>query len=315
VPSKELFVRWVQNGIFQARFSIHSASDDNTVTEPWMYPEVSELVRELMLFRYRMVPYMYSLEYEASRTGAPIMRPLVYEFQEDPNVYDIDNEFMFGRDILVAGVLEEGQEDRMVYLPGDCVWYDMNDDFEEHGGGQIGPVRADLATVPMFIREGAIVPFALNQPMNLEKDKVTGLHLYLAPKKDGGESRYVLYEDDGVSNRYLQGEFVKTHITMRGFDVVDVDFKLEGSYENPVEDMFVEMIRRDRAPVNAWVLRAESDSAEDELPHYLYYKGFRAAERGWYYDLTRRTVMIKYPNPGCDYRLRVSFNEFDLVGM
>ncbi len=323
VPSKELFIRWIQNGIFQPRFSIHSASDDNTVTEPWMYPEATELIRELILFRYRMSPYLYSLEYEASRSGAPIMRPLVYEFQGDAIAPAIDDEFMFGRDILVANVLEEGADSRNVYLPSGCCWYDMNDDFTCHDGGQIGPVHADLETIPMFIREGAIIPFALNQPMNLEKDKVTGLHLYLAPFE--GESRFTLYEDDGVSNDYLAGKFCKTHITMKGFDVVDVDFKFEGSYENPVKDMLVEMIRKDKAPVNVWLKCAESSggtmapageqSASGELPHFLNFNKFEAAQEGWYYHMSRRTVLIKYANPGCDYTLTVSFEDFDLVGM
>ena len=312
VPGMELFVRWVQQGIFQPRFSIHSASDDNTVTEPWMYPEVSDLVKELMLFRYRMSPYLYSLEYEASKTGAPVMRPMVYEFQDDGNVYDIDDEFMFGRDILVAPIMEEAADSRAVYLPGDGVWYDMNGSFTRHDGGQIGPVHADLETVPMYLREGAIVPFALNQPMNLEKDKVTGLKLYLVPNRSGEGSNFTLYEDDGVSNSYKDGDFCKTRITMAGYDSVDVDFKFEGSYENPVKDMFVEMIRTDKAPVAVSLKKVEYDGM---LPHFLNFKKFEEATEGWYYHMTKRAVLIKYGNPGCDYRLTVSFDAMDLIGM
>ena len=328
VPGMELFVRWVQQGIFQPRFSIHSASDDNTVTEPWMYPEVKELIKELMLFRYRMSPYLYSLEYEASRTGAPVMRPLVYEFQNDENTYDIDDEFMLGRDLLVAPVMEEGADSRMIYLPQDSVWYDMNNNFMRHEGGQIGPVRADLDTTPMFLREGAIVPFALNQPMNLEKDKVTGLHLYLVPFMDGrgASSSFDLYEDDGVTESYRDGNYCRTGITMHGTDTIDVDFKFDGRYENPVEDMFVTMIRQDKAPVKVWVKRSGSsgtlledasgeDSGDSVLTHFLNLRKFEEADCGWYYHMTKRAVLIKYRNPGCDYRLRVSFDAFDLIGL
>jgi alpha-glucosidase len=322
VPSKELFVRWVQNGIFQPRFSIHSASDDNTVTEPWMYPEVKELIRQLILFRYRMIPYMYSLEHEASECGAPLMRPLVYEFQDNAFATDVDDEFMFGSDILVANVLEEGADSRMVYLPEGCRWYDMNDDFAMHQGGQIGPVKADLETVPMFIREGAIVPFALNQPMNLERDKVTGLHLYLAPEEASDEefriSTFTLYDDDGVSNDYRKGVFLKTQITMTGYDIVNVDFVHEGEYESPVKDMLVEVIRKDRAPISVALegldFEAESSFAK-ELTHFLNYDKFMAAQSGWYYHMSKRTVLVKYENPHEDYRLTVSFREFDLIGL
>ena len=123
-PEEELFVRWVQNGIFQARFSIHSASNDNTVTEPWMYRNSAGLIRDAILLRYRFTPYLYSAEYEANQTGAPIMRPLVYEFQDDPKVYDESFLFMFGRDILVANVLEPGAKTWKIYLPAGCKWYD-----------------------------------------------------------------------------------------------------------------------------------------------------------------------------------------------
>ena len=88
-PEEELLVRWVQQGIFQARFSIHSASNDNTVTEPWMFKDSTDLIRSAILLRYRMAPYLYSCEYEAAKSGAPIMRALVYEFQEDENTYDL----------------------------------------------------------------------------------------------------------------------------------------------------------------------------------------------------------------------------------
>ena len=133
-PSEELFVRWVQNGIFQPRFSIHSASNDNTVTEPWMFSDSADLVREAILMRYRFTPYLYSLEYEANQTGAPIMRPLVFEFQNDENVLDENFEFMFGRDILVANVLEQGATTKKVYLPAGCKWYDMNNKFKCYEG-------------------------------------------------------------------------------------------------------------------------------------------------------------------------------------
>lgn len=123
-PSEELFVRWVQNGVFMPRFSIHSASNDNTVTEPWMYSGSADMIREAILLRYRFTPYLYSLEYEASQTGAPIMRPLVYEFQKDENVFDESFEFMYGRDILVANVLEAGATSKKVRIG--LLWESVN---------------------------------------------------------------------------------------------------------------------------------------------------------------------------------------------
>ena len=304
-PDEELFVRWVQNGVFQPRFSIHSANSDNTVTEPWMYRASAPLIREAILLRYRLTPYLYSAEYEASRTGAPIMRALVYEFQDDEKVYDENFEFMYGRDILVANVIEPGAKTRKVYLPKGCKWYDWNDRFCCYEGGQTIEVPVTMETVPLFIREGAIIPMAENQLMSMERDHTTVLHLILAP---GGDRSYTFYDDDGVTNDFRRGVFRRTAIRMSGESVVQVAFKAEGSYEDYVESVTVEMIRRDRSPFRV-ALR------DEELEHFLNRRKFEAAEKGWYYSQTKRAVLVKYPNPKENVTLTVCFEDFDLIGM
>ncbi len=313
-PEEELFVRWVENGIFQPRFSIHSASDDNTVTEPWMYPDSKDLIRELMLFRYRMIPYLYSSEYEASVTGAPILRPLVYEFQEDENTYAEGYEFMFGRDILVSNVLEKGAATWNVYLPKGCKWYDMNDNYAVYEGGQTIELPVDISSIPMFIREGAIIPFADDQPMNLSRDQVKELHIYLAPAET--ESRYTLYNDDGLSNDYKIGKYLRTEICMHGKDVVDVDFSFEGDFEDTVDIMTVEMIKKEKCPLSVELSGDVGlEEKHEKLTHFLSEEKFSDASQGWYYSMSDRAVVIKYPNPKKNYTLRVSFEEFDLIGM
>ena len=325
-PDEELFVRWVQNGVFQPRFSIHSASNDNTVTEPWMYRNSAGLIRDAILLRYRLTPYLYSAEYEANQTGAPIMRALVYEFQNDPNVYDQSFEFLYGRDILVANVIEPGAKTRKVYLPAGCKWYDWNDNFKCYEGGQTIEVPVTMATIPMFLREGAIIPMAINQLMSMERDHATGLHLTMIP---GEDRTYVLYDDDGVTNDYKKGVYRKVSIEMTGSDVVKVNFSSEGNYTDFVKDVVVEMVRKDRSPF--WVALGD-----EKLEHFLNRRKFDAAAKGWYYSQTKKAVLIKYPNPGKDTSygiaavgkaqdsngtapmkttLTVSFEDFDLIGM
>lgn len=304
-PEEELFVRWVQNGIFQPRFSIHSASTDNTVTEPWMYRDAAPLIRDAILLRYRMTPYLYSAEYEASRTGAPIMRPLVYEFQDDPKVYDESYTFLFGRDILVANVLEPGAATRRVYLPAGGRWYAWDRCFTCYEGGQTVEVPVTLETIPRFIREGAIIPMADNQLMSMERDHTTHLHLLLAPGRD---SAYTLYDDDGVSNDCRKGVCRKTSITMTGGNVVRVTFAAKGSYTDWVEQVTVEMIRKDRSPY--WVALGDR-----RLEHFLNRRRFEAAAEGWYYSQTKRAVLVKYRNPKQDTTLTVSFEDFYRIEM
>lgn len=116
-PEPELFVRWVQNGIFMPRFSIHSTNTDNTVTEPWMYTDKKQYIRDAIKFRYRMIPYLYSLESRAHETGLPIMEPMFMAFQNDPKTYNEGVDFMWGDSLLVANVVEKGAKTRSIYLP------------------------------------------------------------------------------------------------------------------------------------------------------------------------------------------------------
>lgn len=304
-PSEELFVRWVQNGIFQPRFSIHSASSDNTVTEPWMFKNSTDTIRDAINFRYKLTPYFYSLEYEASRHGSPIMRPLVYEFQNDENTFDESFEFTLGRDILVANVLEENARSIEVYLPKGSTWYDYNDNFKKYEGGQTIVIPVDISTIPMFIRSGAIIPMSGNKLTSMAMDKVEALELLVAT----GENRsFVLYDDDGVSNDFKKGVFKKTTIEMSGDEIIKLNFKSEGGYKDSIKTVRTNIIKKEKSPFHVSL-------AGRKLPHFLNRRKFDASSEGWYYSQTNRSVEIKYDNPESDYELIVSFEMFDLIGM
>ena len=304
-PSEELFVRWVQNGIFQPRFSIHSASSDNTVTEPWMFENSTDIIRDAINFRYKLTPYFYSLEYEASMSGSPIMRPLVYEFQNDENTFDESFLFTLGRDILVANVLDEGANKITVYLPEGSDWYDYNDNFKKYEGGQAVTIPVDISSIPMFIRSGAIIPMSGNRLSSMVMDKVRKLELLIAA---GEERSFVLYDDDGVSNDFKKGVFKKTEIKMTGDEIVKLNFKSEGSYKDSIETVKLTLIKKEKSPY--WV-----SLAGEKLPHFLNRRKFDEADSGWYYSQSTRSVEIKYQNPEDDYELTVSFEMFDLIGM
>lgn len=270
-----------------------------------MYSDSADVIREAILLRYRFTPYLYSLEYEANQTGAPIMRPLVYEFQKDEKVFDESFEFMYGRDILVANVIEPGAASKKVYLPAGCKWYDWNDNFKCYEGGQTIEIPVTMESIPMFLREGAIVPMADNQLMSMERDHMTDLHLIMV---HGEDRTYVLYDDDGVTNDFRKGIYRKVNITMEGTQVVKVRFHGEGTYTDHVENVVVEMSRKDRSPY--WVTLGGR-----KLEHFLNRRKFEAAQEGWYYSQTKKAVLVKYANPKEDTTLTVSFEDFDLIGM
>lgn len=303
-PEEELFVRWVQNGIFQPRFSIHSTNIDNTVTEPWMYSGTKHLIRDAIQFRYRLSPYMYALMARAAKTGAPIMEPLVYAFQEDAHCYNEGIEFMLGDSLLVANVVEKGASEREIYLPEGTTFYNFYTR-EAYEGGQTITIPVTLESIPMFVKSGSIVPVAENQLFNLATEKVSELKILCVPDED---AVFEIYDDDGATLDYEKGVYCNTHITMHAGEKTTLDFTFTGSYENTVEKMHIDMVHREKSPY--WV---QVDGKEIE--HFLYRADYEAAECGWYYSQTLKSVQIKYPNIHKDYQVVVSFEAFDLIGM
>lgn len=303
-PEGELFIRWIQNGIFQPRFSIHSTNTDNTVTEPWMYSDLKEDIRRAIQFRYQLSPYLYSLTARAHEKGLPIMEPMCSAFQNDPECYDEGVDFMFGDSLLVANVVEKGATVRSVYLPKGDTFYDFYTR-TAYAGGQTVEVPVTISSIPLFIRSGAIIPMAGNRLTNLTTQQATALNILCAADKDGA---FTLYEDDGVSMDYKNGGYLKTVITMAAGERTSLDFKQEGSYQTNVETICVDMIYREKAPY--WVT---ADNIQ--IPHFLHRRKFEEAECGWYYSQRLKSVQIKYQNPKKDHQLLVSFEQFDLIGM
>ena len=303
-PEAELMVRWIQNGIFQPRFSIHSTNTDNTVTEPWMYGDCTDYIREAIGLRYQLSPYLYSLMERAHETGLPIMEPMCSAFQEDVNCYEEGVDFMLGDSLLVANVVEKGAVSRKVYLPEGETFYDFYTR-SAYEGGRTVELPVDLGSIPLFVRSGAIIPMAEDRLDNLKTQQAEHLRILCAADRDG---RFELYEDDGISMDYEKGGCLKTSITMTAGERTVLDFHQEGHYETAVKTLYLDMIHREKAPY--WV-KADGET----IPHFLHRRKFEDADCGWYYSQRLKSVQIKYPNPKKDYQVIVSFEQFDLIGM
>ena len=303
-PEAELMVRWIQNGIFQPRFSIHSTNTDNTVTEPWMYGDCTDYILEAIGLRYQLSPYLYSLMERAHETGLPIMEPMCSAFQEDVKCYEEGVDFMLGDSLLVANVVEKGAVSRKVYLPEGETFYDFYTR-SAYEGGRTVELPVDLGSIPLFVRSGAIIPMAEDRLDNLKTQQAEHLRILCAADRDG---RFELYEDDGISMDYEKGGCLKTSITMTAGERTVLDFHQEGHYETAVKTLYLDMIHREKAPY--WV-KADGET----IPHFLHRRKFEDADCGWYYSQRLKSVQIKYPNPKKDYQVIVSFEQFDLIGM
>lgn len=158
-PDPELFIRWVQNGVFHPRFCIHSWNTDGTVNEPWMYPDALPYIREAIRLRYMLIPYLYDYLIIAAENLTPIIRPLTVAspYDSDSRMHSQSFDFMVGDFLLVASVFEPGARTRKVYLPAGSWWCDFYTG-EWFQGGQTVTVDAPLEYVPLFARERAFIP-------------------------------------------------------------------------------------------------------------------------------------------------------------
>ncbi|MYS88681.1 MULTISPECIES: TIM-barrel domain-containing protein [Streptomyces] len=164
---RELLIRWFQYGTFSPVMRLHGDRKPNHPTfsadmtggrnEVWSYGEQAYgILRDHLLLRERLRPYLMRLSEEAHRTGAPPMRPLFFDFPEDERAWDVDDQFLLGPDVLVAPVYEAGARARRVYLPSGARWLDLVTGHGREGGTAL-EVDAPLERVPVFVREGAYV--------------------------------------------------------------------------------------------------------------------------------------------------------------
>jgi alpha-glucosidase/alpha-D-xyloside xylohydrolase len=169
-------------------------------------PAIEPVARKYSELRYQLLPYTYTLAWEARATGLPLMRAMWLHYPNDVRARSIGNQFLWGRDLLVAPVFTKGATSRDVYLPaGD--WYDWWTN-EKTSGGRTVARRVDLATMPIYVRAGAIVPVDPVRQYTSEVIKEpTTLRVYR-----GTDGQYTLYDDDGISQEYVNGRGSWTRI-------------------------------------------------------------------------------------------------------
>ena len=226
----ELLVRSYQIG-FLAPFCRNHKVIDGYDQEPWRFGKYYEdIIRKYLKLRYELLPFLYTTLEEAHRTGVPLIRPLLLNYQDDPSTYNIDDQFMIGEDLLVAPIMKPDLTRRLVYLPRGS-WYDYWTN-KKYSGGTMIAVEAPLETVPLFVRAGAMIPTA--PPTNYVGEKSMDPITFNVYPDDQGRAAGRLYEDDGTSPAYKRGVFRRTVVSTRpagrGF-VTSVD-STEGKY-NP----------------------------------------------------------------------------------
>jgi alpha-glucosidase len=204
----ELFLRWMQYGTLTPFCRNHSEIG-NVDQYAWAFGEViQDHVRTAIKLRYRLLPYLYACFLEASETGAPVQRPLVFDHQYDATVRDIDDQYLLGRDLLIAPVVGPGVTGRQVYLP-DGDWYDWQTD-ELVGGKRFLTVVTPLDRIPIFARGGAVIPMWPEAPVSTNDYHPTVVELHLFVPASDGVYYSRLHEDDGLTFAALRGARYQT---------------------------------------------------------------------------------------------------------
>jgi alpha-glucosidase len=197
-PTKEMLVRWFQAGVFLPIMRAHS-NIGTTPRFPYLWdPDGEAAMRKALNLRYQLLPYIYSLGHEAYNTGAPIMRPLVMEFPADTTVANITDEWLVGKGLLAAPLLNTGGR-RNVYLPGDT-WYDYYTGDAIRGPKTISVDKA-LDEIPVYVRAGTILPVGPVIQYSEQTSHIP-LEIHIYPGKNGS---FKMVEDDGVSYNYTKG--------------------------------------------------------------------------------------------------------------
>ncbi|WP_298340870.1 glycoside hydrolase family 31 protein [uncultured Algibacter sp.] len=201
-PNGELYARWIQLGIFHPFCRTHSSGDHGD-QEPWAFGKtITDVVRKFIEIRYQLLPYLYTAFWRYAEEGTPILKSLVLYDQADPQTHYRNDEFIFGEKILACPITGPNQNGRRMYFPIGK-WYNFWND-EVVDGGTEQWVDADLDSMPIFVKEGAIIPkYPIQQYVGEKTIDELLLDVYYKEGKEDSE----VYEDATDGYDYIKGRY------------------------------------------------------------------------------------------------------------
>ncbi|XKL63534.1 hypothetical protein PGB90_005898 [Kerria lacca] len=211
-PDKQLFSRWYQTGVYLPFYRAHSHIDTKR-REPWlMGNETMHLIRNAIRERQSLMPLYYTLFYEHMQTGAPVIRPLVMEFPKEKETFDIDDQLLLGKSLLIKPVVEADVTHVDVYFPGaNEIWYNKYT-YQQVKTNGVKTIKISQNEIPVYIRGGSIIPIR----NRIRRSSALTLHdpftLIVALDINGTASGQ-LYLDDGESFEYRNGKYLLLHFT------------------------------------------------------------------------------------------------------
>ena len=210
----ELYLRWVQFGVFSPIFRLHSTNRPALERRPWAKPErIYHAARDAMQLRHALIPYIYSMAWRAHQTGLSLVTPMYYGNMDSAEAFKAKNQYFFGTELLVAPVVkpadaESGFATQKIWFPPGT-WFNFFNG-EKLPGGRWSKIKAALEDIPVFAKAGAIVPLAPRVGWGgIENPEVLDLYVFA-----GADNSFDLYEDDGETTDYQGGRFAITTFTL-----------------------------------------------------------------------------------------------------
>ncbi|MBQ4802224.1 glycoside hydrolase family 31 protein [Aquimarina sp. MMG015] len=238
-PTGELYARWIQLGVFHPFCRTHSSGDHGN-QEPWTFgEEVIDVTRKYVELRYQLLPYLYTMFWEYAEEGIPMLKSLVLYDQLDPQTHYRTDEFVFGNQILVCPVQEPNAKGRRLYIPRGN-WYNYWTR-EYVKGGMEQWVDADLDTIPLFVKEGAVIPkYPIQQYVGEKKIEELKLEVYY---KLGNKEVSKVYEDAQDGYDYAKGRFSLRSFAFTGKEnEIIIQQHKNGTFITEYEAMKIEFI-------------------------------------------------------------------------
>lgn len=282
----ELYVRWLELGLFSPVLRTHS----QTAPEPYHYPQQQELTRSLIRQRYEWLPYNYTLAYLNASKGYPMARPLNFNGENAGDDYaGLRDEYLWGDEVLVAPVLQKGARTRRVLFPaGEWVnWYNPR---LRYAGGRSASVAAPLGRIPLFVKAGSFIPLypdSIDNVTEYEADRLTVRYF-----SSDVESSYTLFDDNRKSPLSLESnDYQLTTFTgIAKGNAITVTMKAEGKYDGMPQVRMItleipEVQKPETVSLSGAVDIPELEEAESP-------KAIR--QYGWVYNPERNTLVIRF---------------------
>ena len=229
----ELYTRWVQYGVYSPINRLHSTSNEFMGKEPWKHTFTAEtLATKALRERHALIPYLYSMNYRTHRDCLALCEPMYYEYPEAPEAYEVKNQFFFGSELMVAPITSKINPKTnlacvKVWLPKGR-WTDIYTG-AIYEGEQMLTMYRGIESIPVFAKEGAIIPTATDDKSNFcGNPRDMTLRIYR------GNNSFRLYEDDGETNEYRNGNFAITNYEVREEErnLVFIISPAEGNYSS-----------------------------------------------------------------------------------